>query len=36
LLADLATTVGAILLARATAGDPLSDDILTAARRSLG
>ena len=36
LLADLATTVGAILLARATAGDPLSDDILAAARRRLG
>jgi TetR/AcrR family transcriptional regulator, transcriptional repressor for nem operon len=36
LLADLATTVGAILLARATAGDPLSDAILTAARRRLG
>ncbi len=36
LLADLATTVGAILLARATAGDPLSDDILTAARHRLG
>jgi TetR/AcrR family transcriptional repressor of nem operon len=36
LLADLATTVGAILLARATAGDPLSDDILAAARHRLG
>jgi TetR/AcrR family transcriptional repressor of nem operon len=36
LLADLATTVGAILLARATTGDPLSDAILTAARRRLG
>jgi TetR/AcrR family transcriptional regulator, transcriptional repressor for nem operon len=36
LLADLATTVGAVLLARATAGDPLSDEILHAARRRLG
>ena len=36
LLADLATTVGAILLARATTGDPLSEAILAAARRCLG
>jgi TetR/AcrR family transcriptional repressor of nem operon len=35
-LADLATTVGAVLLARATAGDPISDAILAAARRRLG
>jgi TetR/AcrR family transcriptional repressor of nem operon len=35
-LADLATTVGAVLLARATAGDPVSDEILAAARRRLG
>jgi TetR/AcrR family transcriptional repressor of nem operon len=34
-LVYLATIVGAILLARATAGDPISDDILTAARRGL-
>lgn len=35
-LADMATLVGAITLARATAGDPLSDAILAAARRRLG
>lgn len=34
-LADLATLVGALLLSRATAGDPISDDILAAARRRL-
>jgi TetR/AcrR family transcriptional repressor of nem operon len=34
-LADLATIVGALLLARATAGDPISDALLTAARRRL-
>jgi TetR/AcrR family transcriptional regulator, transcriptional repressor for nem operon len=34
-LADLATLVGAVLLARATAGDPLSDEILDAARHRL-
>jgi TetR/AcrR family transcriptional regulator, transcriptional repressor for nem operon len=34
-LADLSTLVGAIVLARATAGDPLSDDILRAARNAL-
>jgi TetR/AcrR family transcriptional regulator, transcriptional repressor for nem operon len=36
LLAEVATTVGAVLLARATSGDPLSDAFLTAARRHLG
>jgi hypothetical protein len=35
-LADLATTVGAVLLARATAGDRVSDEVLAAARRRLG
>jgi TetR/AcrR family transcriptional repressor of nem operon len=35
-LADLATTVGAVLMARATAGDPISGQILAAARRRLG
>ncbi|HEY0937634.1 MAG TPA: TetR/AcrR family transcriptional regulator [Trebonia sp.] len=35
-LADLATTVGAVLLARATAGNPVSGEILAAARRRLG
>lgn len=35
ILADLSTIVGALLLARATAGDPLSDAILAAARRRL-
>lgn len=34
-LAELATVVGAVVLARATAGDPLSDDVLAAARRRL-
>jgi TetR/AcrR family transcriptional repressor of nem operon len=34
-LADLATIVGALLLARATAGDPMSDALLSAARRRL-
>jgi len=34
-LADLSTLVGAVLLARATAGDPISEDILTAARHRL-
>lgn len=36
LMADLATLVGALLLARATAGDRLSDDFLRAARARLG
>jgi TetR/AcrR family transcriptional repressor of nem operon len=35
ILGDLATMVGALLIARATAGDPLSDAILSAARRRL-
>jgi len=35
-LVDLSTIVGALLLSRATAGDWISDAILTAARRSLG
>ena len=34
-LADLATLVGALVLARATRGDPLSDDILASARARL-
>ena len=34
-LAKLATLVGAIVIARATAGDPLSDEVLEAARRAL-
>lgn len=34
-LMDLATLVGAITLARATTGDPLSDDILDAARAGM-
>jgi TetR/AcrR family transcriptional repressor of nem operon len=34
-LADLATMVGAVLLARATAGDPVSERFLTAARERL-
>jgi TetR/AcrR family transcriptional repressor of nem operon len=36
ILADLATIVGGLLLSRATAGDPISDAILAAARRRLG
>jgi TetR/AcrR family transcriptional repressor of nem operon len=36
ILGDLATLVGALMMARATAGDPMSDAILTAARRRLG
>jgi TetR/AcrR family transcriptional repressor of nem operon len=36
ILADLSTIVGALLLSRATAGDPLSDQILAAARERLG
>jgi TetR/AcrR family transcriptional regulator, transcriptional repressor for nem operon len=35
-LADLCTVVGALLLSRATAGDPISGDILAAARQRLG
>jgi hypothetical protein len=35
-MADLCTVVGGLLLARATAGDPISDTILGAARRRLG
>lgn len=34
-LGDLATIAGALLLARATAGDPVSDEFLAAARRRL-
>ena len=34
-LADLATMVGALILARATEGKPISDEFLTAARRRL-
>ena len=34
-LVDLSTIVGALLLSRATAGDPISEAILAAARRSL-
>jgi TetR/AcrR family transcriptional repressor of nem operon len=34
-LAELSTLVGAMVLARATAGDPISDDILRAARDAL-
>jgi TetR/AcrR family transcriptional repressor of nem operon len=34
-LADLATMVGAVMLARATAGDPLSEEILAAAHTRL-
>jgi TetR/AcrR family transcriptional regulator, transcriptional repressor for nem operon len=33
ILADLSTIVGGLLLARATAGDPISDAFLAAARR---
>ena len=36
ILAELSTMVGAIMMARATAGDPVSDAILIAARRRLG
>jgi TetR/AcrR family transcriptional repressor of nem operon len=36
ILADLSTIVGGLLLSRATAGDPISDAILAAARRRLG
>ncbi|HZZ45253.1 MAG TPA: TetR/AcrR family transcriptional regulator [Pseudonocardia sp.] len=35
ILGDLATVVGGLLLARATAGDPISDAFLSAARRRL-
>jgi TetR/AcrR family transcriptional regulator, transcriptional repressor for nem operon len=35
-LADLSTVVGAILLSRATAGDPISDEILAAAHLAVG
>lgn len=35
ILADLSTIVGGLILARATAGDPLSDDILAAAKNRL-
>lgn len=34
-LADLATLVGAVVIARATAGDEMSDDVLAAARDRL-
>jgi len=34
-LAQMATMAGAIMLSRATAGDPLSDEILAAVRRQL-
>jgi TetR/AcrR family transcriptional regulator, transcriptional repressor for nem operon len=34
-LADLATMVGGLILARATQGDPISDEFLAAARRRL-
>ncbi len=36
LLSEIATMGGALMMARATAGDPLSDIILTAVRRHLG
>jgi TetR/AcrR family transcriptional repressor of nem operon len=36
ILAELSTMVGAIMMARATEGDPVSDAILIAARRRLG
>ena len=36
ILGDLVTMVGALMMARATAGDPVSDAILYAARRRLG
>lgn len=36
ILGELATMVGALVMSRATAGDPVSDAILTAARRRLG
>jgi hypothetical protein len=35
-LAELATLVEALMIARATVGDPVSDAVLTAARRRLG
>ncbi|MBY4897163.1 TetR/AcrR family transcriptional regulator [Cupriavidus sp. AU9028] len=35
-LAELSTMVGAVMLARATAGDALSEDLLAAARAALG
>lgn len=35
-LATLSTIVGALLIARATAGTPLSDRVLHAAREALG
>jgi TetR/AcrR family transcriptional repressor of nem operon len=35
MLVELSTIVGAVLLARATAGDPLSDEILAAVHRHL-
>jgi TetR/AcrR family transcriptional repressor of nem operon len=34
-LARYATLVGALVIARATAGDPLSDEVLAAARAAL-
>ena len=34
-LAKLATMVGALVISRVTAGDPLSDEVLAAARRAL-
>jgi TetR/AcrR family transcriptional repressor of nem operon len=36
ILAELSTLIGAVMMARATAGDPISDAILIAARRRLG
>jgi TetR/AcrR family transcriptional repressor of nem operon len=36
MLGEMATLVGALMMARATVGDPMSDAILTAARRRLG
>ncbi|HTK62505.1 MAG TPA: TetR/AcrR family transcriptional regulator [Pseudonocardia sp.] len=36
ILGEMATLVGALMMARATVGDPMSDAILTAARRRLG
>jgi TetR/AcrR family transcriptional repressor of nem operon len=35
-LADFATMVGGLILAKATQGEPISDEILAAARRRLG
>jgi TetR/AcrR family transcriptional regulator, transcriptional repressor for nem operon len=34
-LADLATMVGGLMLAKATQGEPISDELLAAARRRL-